>query len=477
MRFSPKKINSLFHVGKMKPSKKITEEKNFGNVGPADSNDEQNIILDSIADGVFTVDKDWRITSFNRAAEKITGVPKEEAIGQHCKDVLKADICEKSCCLRTTMKTGEPIVNKKVRIIDANGRRFPVSISTALLRDKKGVLLGAVETFRDISVEEDLRKVITEKYSFSDIISKNHRMLELFDILPDIADSASTVLIEGESGTGKELVARAIHNLSPRKRQPFIAVNCGALPDTLLESELFGYKAGAFTDAKKDKPGRFHLAQNGTLFLDEIADITPAMQVKLLRVIQEKTFEPLGAAESVEHNVRILVATNKNLEDLVRQEKFREDLFYRINVFKIKLPPLRERMEDIPLLCEHVIARLNVIQKKNIAGISGDAMTVLMSYNYPGNIRELANIMERAFILCKAGLIEKKHLPESLFTAAVKTIAGDEGTSLKTLEKTYLIGALEQNGWNVPQTAGQLGIHKSTLYRKMKSLGITLPGS
>lgn len=459
----------------MKTSKTATEKKHFVKVSSPDSNDEQNIILDSIADGVFTVDKNWQITSFNRAAEKITGVPKEEAIGQLCKDVLKADICEKSCCLRATMKSGKPIVNKKVQIIDAEGRRFPISISTALLRDKKGALLGAVETFRDISVEEDLRKVITEKYSFSDIISKNHQMLQLFDILPDIADSATTVLIEGESGTGKELVARAIHNLSPRKRQPFIAVNCGALPDSLLESELFGYKAGAFTDAKKDKPGRFHLAENGTLLLDEIGDITPAMQVKLLRVIQEKTFEPLGSAKSLEHNVRIIVATNKNLEELVRQEKFREDLFYRINVFKIKLPPLRERMEDIPLLCEHFIARFNVIQKKNITGLSDEAMAVLMSYSYPGNIRELANIIERAFILCKAGLIEKKHLPESLFTAAEKTIADDGGTSLKNLEKTYLLKALEQNDWNCPQTARQLGIHKSTLYRKIKSLHITLP--
>jgi len=447
------------------------------NTAFAESGNEQNIILDSIADGVFTVDQSWRITSFNRAAEKMTGVPKEEAIGQHCKDVLKADICEKSCCLRTTMKTGKPIVNKKVQIIDADGRRFPISISTALLRDKKGALLGAVETFRDISVEEDLRKTIQKRYSFSDIISKNHQMLHLFDILPDIADSASTVLIEGESGTGKELVARALHNLSPRKRQPFIAVNCGALPDTLLESELFGYKAGAFTDAKKDKPGRFHLAENGTLFLDEIADITPAMQVKLLRVIQEKTFEPLGATKSIKHNVRLIVATNKNLEEQVRRGKFREDLFYRINVFKITLPPLRERMEDIPLLCDHFINRFNVIQKKNITGISDDAMAVLMSYSYPGNIRELANIIERAFILCKNGLIEKKHLPEALWVAAGKITAPGDAASLKNLEKSYLLKILEQNGWNCPQTARQLGMHKSTLYRKIKALHITRPGS
>ena len=436
--------------------------------------DEQNIILDSIADGVFTVDKDWRISSFNRAAEKITGVSRKDAVGQLCKDVLKADICERNCCLRATMRTGKPIVNRNVYIIDAEGRKRPISISTALLRDKKGKLLGAVETFRDISVEEDLRKAIEKKYSFADIISKNHRILQLFDILPDIAASNSTVLIEGESGTGKELFARAIHDLSSRKNQLFVAVNCSALPDTLLESELFGYKEGAFTDAKKDKPGRFRLAENGTLFLDEIGEITPSMQVKLLRVLQEKTYEPLGATQSVEHNVRIIAATNKDLDVLVREGSFREDLYYRINVFKIILPPLRERMEDIPLLIDHFIERFNVLQKKSIQGVSEEAMSALMSYSYPGNIRELANIIERAFILCKTGLIEKKHLPESLFAMSANN-KDSKVSSLRDVEAAYLLNALKQNNWDRQKTARQLGIHKSTLYRKIKSLDIVLP--
>lgn len=436
--------------------------------------DEQNIILDSIADGVFTVDKDWRISSFNRAAEKITGVSRKDAVGQLCKDVLKADICERNCCLRATMRTGKPIVNRNVYIIDAEGRKRPISISTALLRDKKGKLLGAVETFRDISVEEDLRKAIEKKYSFADIISKNHRILQLFDILPDIAASNSTVLIEGESGTGKELFARAIHDLSSRKNQLFVAVNCSALPDTLLESELFGYKEGAFTDAKKDKPGRFRLAENGTLFLDEIGEITPSMQVKLLRVLQEKTYEPLGATQSVEHNVRIIAATNKDLDVLVREGSFREDLYYRINVFKIILPPLRERMEDIPLLIDHFIERFNVLQKKSIQGVSEEAMSALMSYSYPGNIRELANIIERAFILCKTGLIEKKHLPESLFAMSANN-KDSKVSSLRDVEAAYLLNALKQNNWDRQKTARQIGIHKSTLYRKIKSLDIVLP--
>ncbi|MEN6488420.1 MAG: sigma 54-interacting transcriptional regulator [Smithella sp.] len=441
---------------------------------PLNLGDKQNIILDSIADGVFTVDKNRRITSFNRAAQEITGVSVKEAMGQLCKDVLKADICEKNCCLRATMKTGIPTVNKKIHIINAEGKMIPVTISTALLRAKDGTHLGAVETFRDISIEEDLRKVIKAKYSFADIISKNHKILQLFDILPDIAVSTSTVLIEGESGTGKELFARAIHNLSPRKKQPFIAVNCSALPDNLLESELFGYKAGAFTDAKKDKQGRFRLAENGTLFLDEIGDITPAMQAKLLRVLQEKTYEPLGASESIKHNVRIIAATNKDLKELVRQSRFREDLFYRIHVFKITLPPLRERMEDIPLLVEHFINYFNVMQKKDIIGVSNEAMSVLMTYTYPGNVRELANLIERAFILCKSGFIEKTHLPESLFTGSAG-FAGNHSPSLKDMESTCLLNALRQNNWNRLQTAKQLGMHKSTLYRKIKSLGLSLP--
>ena len=227
----------------------------------------QNIILDSITDGVFTVDHAWRITSFNRAAEEITGVSRCEAIGQFCKDVLKADVCEKKCVLRETMKTGLPAVSRTVHIVNNRGERIPVSISTALLKDEKGRIIGAVETFRDMSAIEHLRKEIKKRYSFEDILSRNYRMQELFKILPDIAESSSTVLIEGESGTGKELIARAIHNLSRKKDKPFITVHCGALPDTLLESELFGYKAGAFTDARKDKPGRFMLAHGGSIFL------------------------------------------------------------------------------------------------------------------------------------------------------------------------------------------------------------------
>lgn len=259
----------------------------------------RDIILDSIADGVFTVDKEWRIRSFNQAAESITGVTRKEAVGKNCCDVFRASICETECALRRTMETGKPVVNKTVYIVNAQGNRVPISISTAILKDNKGRMIGGVETFRDLSLVEELRKELTGRYSFADIVSKNHQMRKLFEILPQAARSDSTVLIEGESGTGKELFARAIHELSGRRKKPFVAVSCAALPDALLESELFGYKAGAFTDAKKDKPGRFALAEGGTIFLDEIGDISPAMQVKLLRVLQERTFEPLGGTEAV----------------------------------------------------------------------------------------------------------------------------------------------------------------------------------
>ncbi|MBW2630721.1 MAG: sigma 54-interacting transcriptional regulator [Deltaproteobacteria bacterium] len=437
---------------------------------------DRDIILDSITDGVFTVDHEWCITSFNRAAEDITGVPREDAIGQLCKDVLKADICEGDCALRQTVATGKPIKDKVVNIINAVGEQAPISISTALLRDADGKTIGAVETFRDISLVEKLRKKIEQKYTFEDIISKNHRMYELFNILPDVANSLSTALIEGESGTGKELFARAIHNLSPRKNKQLVIVNCGAMPDTLLESELFGYKAGAFTDARKDKPGRFRLAEGSTIFLDEIGDISPALQVRLLRVLQEKTYEPLGAVKSEQADVRIITATNRDLFKMVKQGKFREDLYYRINVIKLKLPPLRERKEDIPLLADHFIKAFCSVQNKAIDGITDEALACLMSYDYPGNIRELENIIERAFIMCKSKMIMPSHLPEPVCgPGVINHPEGMEMTSLKDMEAVFLTNALRRNNWNRLKTAKELGIHKSTLFRKIKSLGLELP--
>ncbi len=432
-------------------------------------------ILDSINEGVFTVDNDWRITAFNRAAEQITGVRRQHAVGRLCSDVFRASICEGACALRRTFASGKPVVSATADIISASGRRVPIRISTALLRSPDGAVIGGVETFQDLSHVEQLRKELEAKYTFEDIVGRSAAMRRLFDIVPQIAASHSTVLIEGESGTGKELFARAIHNLSPRSKKRFVAVNCAALPDTLLESELFGYKAGAFTDARRDKPGRFVLAAGGTILLDEIGDISPAMQVRLLRVLQERFVEPLGATEPLKVDVRVLAATNKNLAQLVREGKFREDLFYRIRVIHLKIPALRERREDIPMLLDHLIAKFNHLEGKDIAGVSQEVLVRLMDHDYPGNVRELENIIEQAFVLCDGGLIESQHLPIELRPPASVAASAEGFMSIRVAEQRLIEAALQRNRGNRQRTARELGIDPSTLYRKVKALGVSMP--
>ncbi len=436
--------------------------------------DTYEVILDSVADGVFTVDLAWRITSFNAAAERITGVPRHEAIGQRCCDVFRASICESDCALKRARDFAKPVVNKTVYILTSDGLRVPISISAAVLKNANGRVIGGVETFRDLSQVEELRKELEQRYTFADIVGRSAAMQRLFELLPQVAESNSTVLIEGESGTGKELVARALHSLSTRSKRRFVAINCGALPDTLLESELFGYKAGAFTDAKRDKPGRLTQAHRGTLFLDEIGDITAAMQTRLLRVLQERVFEPLGSVEPVTVDVRVVVATHADLHELVQAGRFREDLFYRINVIRLRLPPLRERSEDIPLLIERFIARFNNVQGKDIVGVSEGALAALMSHEYPGNVRELENIIEHAFVLCRGGLIDVQHLPP-----AFQSDSGDRGQRPKTgltlreLEAIHIADALRRHENNRAAAARELGINASTLFRKLKTLGIS----
>ncbi len=432
-------------------------------------------ILDSINEGVFTVDRDWRITTFNRAAERITGVPKQEAIGRVCSDVFRANICEGACALRRTLSSGKPVMQATADIISAAGKRIPIRISTSLLTGEDGAAIGGVETFQDLSQLESLRKALEARYTFEDIVGRSPAMRKLFDILPDIASSSSTVLIEGASGTGKELFARAIHNLSPRAKKRFLAVNCAALPDALLESELFGYKAGAFTDARRDKPGRFALADGGTIFLDEIGDISPAMQVRLLRVLQERCFEPLGATESVRVNVRVVTATNRDLVQLVHEGRFREDLLYRIRVIHLKLPTLKERREDIPLLVDHLVNKLNRVQGKDIAGVSQEVLVRLMDHDFPGNVRELENIIEQAFVLCKGGLIELRHLPPELRPPETSELGSSGAMTIQSMERQMIEAALKRNHGNRLRTAHELGINPSTLYRKLKALAAHEP--
>jgi PAS domain S-box-containing protein len=431
-------------------------------------------ILCSLNDGVFCVDENWRISYFNQAAAEITGVPKEKAMGRPCREVFRSNICQKACALRYTLETGTPIASMVVDIVNSKGNKVPVSISTAVLKDRQGKFVGGVETIRDLSLVEQLRKELDARHTFEDILSKSNKMQHVFELIPTIAESESTVLITGESGTGKGLIARALHNKSPRADKPFITVNCGAIPDTLLESELFGYKAGAFTDARRSKAGRFTLAQGGTIFLDEIGDISPAIQAKLLRVLQDKVFEPLGGVESIKADVRIIAATNKDLAELVREGRFRTDLYYRINVFRLELPPLRERMEDVPLLVSHFVGKFSALKGKEISGVSPEPLAILMKYDYPGNVRELENIIEHAFVLCPGGMIQAHHLPDEL---QPRTSAPQRETLdlLGEYEKELILNALRRNQWNRLQAAQELGIHKTTLFRKIRKLGIDLP--
>lgn len=434
-------------------------------------------ILESISDGVFTINESWRITSFNRAAEEITGIPRIEAMGRFCSEVFRSSMCESDCALRKTLESGKPVIGKSCYIIDAQGRRIPISVSTAVLKDVNGRIEGGAETFRDLTELEELRQELQGRSHVGNLVSRSPVMQKVFEVIPAIAASPSTVLILGETGTGKELVARTIHGLSPVKNGPFTAVNCGALPDTLLESELFGYKAGAFTGANRDKPGRFALAKKGTLFLDEIGEVSPALQVRLLRVLQERVYEPLGSIRSEAADVRIIVATNKDLSGLMKQGIFREDLYYRVNVVRLELPPLRNRKEDIPLLAEQFIVHFNRLQKKSVQGLTTDALSLLMAHDWPGNIRELENAIERAFILCSKGSIGIGHLPEEL------TLRYRDNKKLpsmrsarEVLETQTIRKALERNAGSRLAAARDLGIHKSTLFRKMNKLGIPFAG-
>lgn len=429
------------------------------------------IILESIADGVFTIDRDWRVASFNRAAERITGVPRKKAIGQKCFDVFHANICQTACALKETLDTGKEIIDQPVDILNSRGETLPISISTAVLRDRKGRIIGGVETFRDLSSIETLRRELTGRYIMGDMVSKSPDLLKIFSLLPSIAESSSTVLIQGPSGSGKELLARAIHSLSPRKNGPYVVVNCGALPDPLLESELFGYVKGAFTDAKKDKPGRFALAEKGTLFLDEVGDISPALQVKLLRFLQEKEYEPLGGVKPLKADVRIVAATHQDLYRMVQKGSFREDLYYRLNVIKIDLPPLAKRREDIPLLVDHFLKRFNLKMNKRIHAVAPEVMELFMHYDFPGNIRELENALEHAFVLCHVPQIKREHLPKELLDKAIPHPPEIPSEPLKKAEAQAIQKVLEKYGGSRSQAAKELGISTVTLWRKLKKLG------
>ncbi len=434
-------------------------------------------ILHSITDGVLTIDKQWQITSFNPAAEKITGFSAEEVIGKRCYEVLQSKTCKEGCPLRETMETKVPIYNYEIEIINARGETVPISVNTALLIDEADRIIGGVETFRDLSMYKHLREELDQKYSFGNIIGKDKKMREIYSLMKTISATDTTVLIMGETGTGKELIARAIHHNSPRRHRAFVKVDCTALPETLLESELFGYKKGAFTDARADKPGKFTFADGGTIFLDEIGDIPPSIQSKLLRVLEEHAFEPLGAVKTVEVDVRVIAATNRDLQQAIKHGRFREDLYYRLNVVPITVPPLRERSEDIPLLIDHFVEVFAEKFTKTGAQVSQDAMDLLVDYTWPGNVRQLEHAIEHAFIHCKGRVIQTKHLPEDIKqkqSILVDRVFNTEDP-MKEIEREVILEALKRNSWNYERTSSALKISYVTLWRKMKKYNIKKP--
>jgi PAS domain S-box-containing protein len=427
-------------------------------------------IVNSIADGVITVSRDLKITSFNKSAERVTGFSAADVIGKPCKSIFRSKVCEHGCPVLQTIRTGEPVTGVEVEILAKDESRIPVSMNTALLRDENGEVTGAVESFRDLSRVRNLTEELRGRYSFRKIIGRSPQIQQVFGLIRSVADTNVTVLIHGETGTGKELVARAIHYESPRSNESFVAVNCAALPEALLESELFGHVKGAFTGAVSDRKGRFEMADGGTLFLDEIAETGYETQAKLLRVLENREFERVGDSATRRVDVRLICATNRNLRELVAEGRLREDLYYRINVVTIDLPPLRERPGDIPLLIEHFVAKLSEETGKTVSGISADAMDLLIDYAWPGNVRELENALGHAFVHSRGGPIVPEHLPPDL-TGGVAHITSSglrAVGSMGEMEKVLIEQALKQTGGNQTRAARNLGISRSSLWRKMK---------
>jgi PAS domain S-box-containing protein len=435
-------------------------------------------VLDSIAEGVFTVDREGCVTSINRTAEHILDCAAQEVLGQQMQKHFPAEICGAASPLQETLLTGGAVRNKELAVGLTNGKTIPLSVCTGPFRDEHGTTLGAVCTFRDLREIERIAEERRRRTPFLGIIGKHPSMRAIFDMVEMIKDSDSTVLLQGESGTGKGLFARALHGVSPRERHPFIKVSCAALPETLLESELFGHEKGAFTGAIKDRKGRFELADKGTIFLDEIGDVSPAVQVKLLRVLQEQQFERLGGNESIQVDVRVIAATHRDLPRLMREGKFREDLYYRLNVIPIHLPALRERRADIPLLVEFLLERLVAKGKGKAVSVSPQAMSVLMSHDWPGNVRELENALEHAMVCSRGSVIEPDALPASLHVGPDGSLLPSKRSRPSVAppnEKETLLRALEASRWNRGLAAARLRVDRTTLWRKMRRWDVVPP--
>jgi len=445
-----------------------------------DQKNKLDAIFNSNIEGTFTIDNDWNITSFNTSAEKITGFKKLEAIGKKCWNIFNSSLCRNGCHMEQTIKNGKPMLGNELEIIQKGGKNIPIRVNSVVLINNKNENIGAVETFIDISEIRNLSAHLNEYYTYENIVGRNKEIKQIISVLESVSQTDSSVLVTGESGTGKELAARAIHLKSSRKTGPFVAVNCSAFAESLLESELFGHEKGAFTGAIKTKIGRFELAQGGTLFLDEIGDLSTAVQTKLLRVLETHEFERVGGNKSIKMDTRIIAATNKNLSEEISAKRFREDLFYRINVINIHLPPLRERMDDIPLLVNHFIKSFNKKFNKSIRQFSSSAFDLILDYNWPGNIRELENAIEHCFVLCNGEVIQVECLPKRIREFNEQASVLDNSSrqkGFKETEKELIISVLEKNNHNRPKAAKELNIDPSTLWRKMKKHNINISKS
>jgi PAS domain S-box-containing protein len=435
------------------------------------------IILDNLDIGIFTVDRSGHITFFNTAAEKISGFNRRDILGEPCTIIFEADDAQEVCLLRETIVDGMSRGSRRGKMNTRDGVTIPIRANYMALRNEKGTVVGGLTTFHDLTLVHQLDQAMRDRYTYHDMIGKSPVMQKIFEMVNVVAATDATILIEGSTGAGKDLLAKVIHSASRRPDKPFVKVNCAAIPDNLLESEMFGYVKGAFTGAERDKTGRFQEADGGTIFLDEIGDLPLPLQAKLLRVLEDKEFYLLGSRHTVKVDVRIISASNRNLENLVAKRLFREDLYYRLNVFRIELPELRDRRVDLPILIGHILRRLSAANGSRLPEVSEKVMEILLNYNYPGNVRELENILEHALIICQEDTIQLTHLPEYLQARpgarqAISLTAAESASAPENGERAELVTALQQFSWHRQKTARALGVDRTTLWRKMKKYGL-----
>jgi len=432
-------------------------------------------ILESIAEGVFTVDKNFRITFFNKAAEKMTSYKREEVIGRFCKHIFRSELCATDCPIALVLKSNKPIYDFDSCIKTNEGKPLSIKLNSAIMFNEDNQPSGGIITFRDISELKRLKGELSKEENFLGIIGKSKQMREIFELIREISHSDAPVFIHGESGTGKEMIANAIQKLSSRAKENYIKINCSVFPANLLASELFGHVKGAFTDAIKDRPGRFEIANKGTLFLDEVAEMPLQMQIQLLRVLQEGTFERVGENITRKVNVRIISSTNINIKAALAKGSFRDDLFYRLAVIPIEVPPLRERMEDLVPLINFFLNKFSLLYNREIKSIDDKAIEILLGYSWPGNVRELENVIEYAFVrTTQSNTIECEKLPASIKLNSTKPFGVAEKFSISSTENEVprLIAILDKHQWNRSKVAKELGIGRTTLWRKLQEIGI-----